>query len=718
MSNGPSNKKPPRRTPRPTTPQGKRKHPHRPANPNQNRKNQTKKPSAPPSPTKPTAPSPAGPDTPQNTNPARPPQGPGETTKATKKRTAGDPRRRSRAMFIALLFIFTVFAAQLVRLQAIDAETIAQQAQRLRSRPTPIPAKRGTIQDRYGAPLAESSERFDIVVDQVAVAEYTKKDPNTKKSTKVGAAGAAADLAPILGIDEKQLATSMTGRKPWVPIARSVVPTTWLKVQGLKIPGITNELVPIRYYPGGEPAAATVGWVGSDGTAKGNTGGGLEYLYNQALTGRPGKIVREYSLDNRVIPMGNSKITPAVPGEVIRTTIDNDLNWFAHDAIAKQVQDLGAEAGVIVIMDKQGRLLAVTQAPSFDPADRGRNNSDFSNMAFQGAFEPGSVTKIITAGAALDLGLTTPTTQWEIPNRYTVDGQEFRDSHDHPTEHLTTAGVLAKSSNIGTVKLAQLYPREKLAEYMQRFGLGERTAVGFPGESAGYLGDPSTWDGRSRYTISFGQAFTATPVQVTGIMQTIANKGIHIPPSLIAGRTDVEGQYHPQPLPQQTQAVSKETASQLGSMLQSVVSNEGTALQAAVPGFNIAGKTGTSNRYTGKGGYVSSFVGYAPADDPQFVMGVFLVNPKKDIYGGSTSGPVFSSVMSHALQKYGIAPSGAKIAEFPLTFNPSQATPTPQSAPAGGDKPQAVPPNTPETKTGLQPPAVSPTDNTSTARRR
>lgn len=597
-------------------------------------------------------------------------RGGGGGTKRPAPPRLANPRRRGRVIFLALLFVFTIFAAQLVRLQGIDADRVAQEAQDLRSRPTIVPAKRGQIEDRWGVPLAESAPRYDIGADQSIIAEYEVTDPATKTKTVVGAAGAAAKIAPILGVNEASLRETLTGDKQWVPVAKLVTPTTWQKIADLGIPGVTVDNSSVRIYPGGVPTASTVGWVGADGTAANNTGGGLEYLYDTALTGKNGRMVREYSLDNRVIPMGRSEITPAVPGENIRLTIDQDLNWYAHDVLAKRVQELDAEGGVMVIMDKQGRLLTVAQTPTFDPEDRAKTGSDFSNIAFQGSYEPGSVAKVVAVAAALEEGLTTPTQGWTIPNRYTVDGQEFRDSHDHETEYLTTAGVLAKSSNIGTVQLAQLYPKATLDKYMRAFGMGTRTAVGFPGESTGVLPEPKTWDGRSRYTIAFGQAFTATPVQITGIMQTIVNGGNHIPATIVAGRTDDKGDYHEQPLPQGEKVVSEQTASDLSRMLESVVSAEGTAKEAEVPGFNIAGKTGTSNRYTGSGGYTSSFVGYAPADDPQFVMGVFIVNSKKSIYGGFNAGPVFSKVMSYALQKYGIAPSGAAANEFPLLAPP------------------------------------------------
>lgn len=610
-----------------------------------------------------------------------------------------NPRRRGRIIFVVLLFVFTIFAAQLVRLQGIDAERVAQEAQDLRSRPTIVPAKRGEIEDRWGVPLAESADRYDVVADQSNVARYEVTDPATRVRTVVGAAGAAKAMAPILGVDEASLRATLTGDKVWVPVAKLVTPTTWQKIDELNIPGITSESGSVRFYPGGVPTAATVGWVGADGTAADNTGGGLEYLYDTALTGKSGRMVREYSLDDRVIPMGRNEITPAVPGETIRLTVDNDLNWYAYDVLAKRVEELEAEGGVVVIMDKQGRLLTVAQTPTFDPADRAKSGSEFSNLAFQGAYEPGSVAKVVAVGAALEEGVTTPTSPWTIENRYTVDGQEFRDSHERDeTEYLTTAGVLAKSSNIGTVKLAELYPKATLDEYLRAFGMGERTAVGFPGESAGALPDPKTWDGRSRYTIAFGQAFTATPVQITGIMQTVVNGGVHIPASIVAGRTDEKGDYHQQQLPQGEQVVSEKTAADLSRMLKSVVSAEGTAKEAEVPGFNIAGKTGTSNRYTGSGGYTSSFVGYAPADDPQFVVGVFIVNSKKSIYGGFNAGPVFSDVMSYALQKYQIAPSGAPTDEFPLTVPPPGQQPTSGAttgtgAPSAGSPSGAAEPN-------------------------
>lgn len=575
-------------------------------------------------------------------------------------------------MFLSVLFVFTLFAAQLVRLQGIDAAEVAEQARDMRTgNPSVLPAERGRMLDRDGIVLAGSVERRDIVADQLNVAQYRVRDPQTKKMTTVGVAGAARELAPLLRMDEAQLREKLTGKARWVQLARKLEPARWRKIEALRIPGIASELAEVRTYPGGAPVAPVLGWVGADGRAVDGSGAGLELLANQRLQGTPGRARREYSADGRAIPMGFSEITPAVPGSDLGLTLDNDLSWYAYNAIADRVKESEADSGTVVVMDVKGRLRAVTQFPSFDPVTRSAKGTEYSALPFQQVFEPGSTAKVMSIGAALDLGAITPTSAFTVPNRLKRADRNFRDSHEHKTLHLTTAGVMAQSSNIGTLLAGEQVDPAALEKYFRAFGLGQRSGVGFPGESSGLIEPWNEWDASQRYTVMFGQGLSITAIQDAGVFQAIANGGVRVPPTVVESITGSDGTVTPQPLPEGTRVLKEQTATDLSVMLESVVGASGTAQQAAIAGIPVAGKTGTAQRYDpevgGYSGYTASFVGFAPADKPELIVAVILQNPKKGgYYGGTTAGPVFQQVMSYALQKYGIPPTGAARTPFPL----------------------------------------------------
>lgn len=598
-----------------------------------------------------------------------------------------NPRRRVRAAFIAVLFVFSLFAAQLVRLQGIDAAEVAEQARDLRTgRAIPLPAARGQLYDKDGVVLAGSAERRDIVADQVNVAEYAVRDPQTKTTTVLGPDGAAKALAPLLGTDEATLRTQLTGESRYVKLARKLTTDQWRRIEALRIPGITSEENPIRTYPAGAPLAPVLGWVGADGKARDGSGAGLELLYDDQLAGTEGSSQRERSADNRVIPMGFSQVKPAVPGKDLQLTLDNDLSWYAYNAIADQVKKSDADSGTVVVMDVKGRLRAVTQFPGFDPVTRSAKGSNFSALPFQDVFEPGSTAKVMSLGAAMDTGAVTPTTGFQVPNRLKRADRNFRDSHDHKTLYLTTAGILAQSSNIGTLLAAERIEPATLEKYFRAFGLGQRSGVGFPGESSGLMAPSSEWNGSQRYTVMFGQGMSMTAIQDAGVFQTIANGGVRIPPTIVDGVRQSDGTVAPAELPEGTRVLSEKTATDLSVMLESVVGASGTAQQAAIAGIPVAGKTGTAQRYDaskgGYSGYTASFVGFAPADKPELVVAVVLQNPKNGYYGGATAGPVFQQVMSYALQKYGIPPTGTQRTPFPLQVGEKPSADTPKVDPS------------------------------------
>jgi cell division protein FtsI (penicillin-binding protein 3) len=291
------------------------------------------------------------------------------------------------------------------------------------------------------------------------------------------------------------------------------------------------------------------------------------------------------------------------------------------------------------------------------------------NPALAEAYEPGSVNKVITFSAALQEGLVRPDTPVTVPPTYTVAGHVFHDAEVHGTEHLTLAGVLAQSSNIGTILTGERVPSAALYDMMHRFGLGTRTGVGLS-ESAGLLVPYQKWTDSQRYTVMFGQGMSLTALQAASVFATIANDGVRLQPQLVAGERDQNGVLHPENTPTGVRVISSDTARQLRLMMENVVGDNGTAAKAVVPGYRVAGKTGTAQAAVNGvyDGYTASFIGMAPADDPALVIAVILQRPTKGHFGGEVAAPVFQQLMTYALAERKIPPTGTKAPEIPLQW--------------------------------------------------
>jgi len=581
-------------------------------------------------------------------------------------------------MTIVVLFVFSIFAAQLLRLQGFDASAVSKDAQSQRTATVALPALRGSIVDRNGVVLASSIERRTVTVDQTAVPEYVKTVDGVR--TKVGVAGAAADLSPLLGIAVPELTKELSGSARYRVLQKNVTPLTWRKISELGVNGIYSEITSERMYPTSTAAASLVGFMQADGTA----GAGLEVLMDSTLRGKAGKTIYEQSQDGRPIPNARQETIPPVPGKNVRLTIDSDLQWFAQNALAQKVIQTQALSGTVVVQDvRTGELLAVASYPTFDPNQPGQSKGNWTNSAFNEVYEPGSTGKVMTAAAAIEEGAVTPSTVVEVPNQiYRADNKEFHDSHPHPTEYLTFAGVLAQSSNIGTILAGEKVPAKTMYDYFRKFGLGQTSGMGFPGEGPGLLTNVKDWNGSQRYTVLFGQGLSLNSLQATGVFQTIANGGVRVPPRIVAATEDSHGDWVGAPRPDGVKVVSPKTAQEVRDMLEGVVGKEGTAPEAKIKGYRVAGKTGTADRYDARvGGYsgkTASFIGFAPADDPQVVVSVTLQRPIKGYFGGAVAGPVFHDVMTYALQELQIPPTGTRSpvaqihpAEVPAKNDPS-----------------------------------------------
>ncbi|MDQ2850540.1 penicillin-binding protein 2 [Dermatophilaceae bacterium Sec6.4] len=584
----------------------------------------------------------------------------------------GHPGRRARILLIAMLFIFSLFAAQIVRVQGVDAAAVSLKAKDSRLRSLTVPASRGQIVDSKGTALAVSVRRYDVTADATQTAQY--KRVVNKKTTVLGNSGVAVALASVLGGDPRQYYATLqkgTERKAkFVYLIKNITPAQWTKVAALNLSGIYSAATDERQYPQGASASSIVGWTGGDLSAG---AGGVELMKQSVLNGTPGSRTYEEAPDGTVIATGSSADTPAVNGQNVKLTLDSDIQYFASTALAQQVKKMRAEAGDLVVMDRNGNILAAASYPTFNPLQPGKTPGNLQSRPFAVAYEPGSTSKVITMAAALSAGVVTPLSPIVVPPVLYRGGTKFKDSEDHGTENLTLAGVLAKSSNMGTILAGSRIPSSTLYDYMRKFGLGTTSGIGFPGESAGLVSPPAQWSASQKYTVMFGQGLSTTLLQQASVYQTIANDGVRLPPKLIAGVSNSSGGWTaPKDTRKPVQVVSAKVAGEMRTMLNGVVTKKGTANLANVPGYNVSGKTGTADAYDAKlgrySGYTASFIGMAPAENPQYIIAVSLQRPKATIYGGDAAAPVFSQVAGFVLRSHGVPPSRGPAALYPLQF--------------------------------------------------
>ncbi|MFG3493659.1 peptidoglycan D,D-transpeptidase FtsI family protein [Streptomyces sp. NPDC047928] len=608
----------------------------------------------------------------------------------------GSPRPRLRLVSLGLTLVMLAFVVRLLQVQAVDASAYAAKAEKNRYLSHKLAAERGEITDRSGIALAASVDAYDITADPQMFTPAESKVPDAPEQ-------AAALLAPILGKDPATLVEQL--KSPPSPrytvLARKQTPQVWNQIKDLKnvfakkareekarggpgvsvLAGVLSERSSKRVYPNGTLAAGILGWVNADGRGA----GGVESMLDEELAGQDGKIKYAHSGGRRV-PTAGSAETPAVPGSDIELTIDRDIQWAAQKAIGEQVAASKADRGYVIVQNtRTGEVLAMANAPGFDPNDLSQANAAaMGNAALQDAYEPGSTAKVMSMAAVLEEGAAAPGTHVVVPNRLHRGDRLFKDDIDHPTWYLTLNGVLAKSSNIGTIlatgQLGKTQPQanQVLHSYLRKFGIGSPTGLGYPGETSGILAEPKKWNTSQQYTIPFGQGLSINAMQAASVYSTIANGGVRVEPTLVRGTKGPDGRFTPAPAPKQTRVVSEKTARTLAAMLESVVDDqEGTGTKAAIPGYRVAGKTGTANRVDPElgryKGYTASFAGFAPADDPHITVYCAIQNPTKGNYfGGQICGPIYKKVMEFALKTLHIAPTGKEPPRMPVTFEPGE----------------------------------------------
>lgn len=554
-----------------------------------------------------------------------------------------------------MAFVLSLFAGRLVQLQWLDAEAYAAQASQQRLATLELPANRGTITDAAGEPFAMTVEARAIFADPSLVEDGLEDE-------------IAVRVGSVLEISAAEVRRKLDAPGQFVYLDRGVSPAKARQVLALGYKGIATQPGQKRIYPSGDLAANVLGMVGRDGDGL----AGAEYAFDELLDGRDGRQTVEIGRNGQPIPMAPDRRRPPEPGHDLRLTIDRDIQWKAEQAIVRQVEKTEAEGGTVVVMEpRTGKILALASQPTFDPnRPEEVSSGEIRNRAVTDVFEPGSTNKVITVAAGLEVGGLTPTTPFTVPSTLRRADTTFRDSYDHPTQRLTLAGVLAKSSNTGTILASEQLTAEQLHKYLRAFGFGQPTGIGLPGESSGALPPPQQWSGSTRYTIPFGHGLSVNAIQLASVYATIAAGGVRVEPNIVAGTTAKDRAYESGGPPGKQRVVGAETARQLARMLEGVVSEEGTAPAAAIPGYRVAGKTGTADRVDPEcdcyRGYTPTFAGFAPADDPQLVVEVVLQDPKRGHYGGQVAAPVFKDVMSFALKSRKVPPSGTEPPEFRL----------------------------------------------------
>jgi cell division protein FtsI (penicillin-binding protein 3) len=559
---------------------------------------------------------------------------------------AGQSRRRLGAVVVITAVVFAVIVGRVVMLQTSDAEQLRAAGLAQRTSETTLEANRGVIFDRNGDELALSVPSTTIFANPKLVT-----DP----------AGTSQSLALALGLSaerQQSLLEAFTVKeKSFVYVARQVSDEQAAAVELLDLNGVDALEEDRRIMPAGSVGQSVIGRTNIDGEGI----AGIEMQYDAILTGVDGEMSRQHDRDGRSLPGSETTTVAPIPGQDVVLTIDRSVQYEVEQALVEQVTRLGARGGSAVVMDTDtGEIIAMVGVRM---GDDGIVRVTSGNIAAVDAAEPGSVVKAMTVAAALNEGTVTPDTMFEVPYRKMYSDTYLHDAEVHPTYTWPVQQILAKSSNIGTIEVMLTMgdtlreTKEKLGTYMKAFGLGEKTALDFPGESRGLGVDWTKWEGAEQYTVSYGQGIASTSIQLVAAINVIANDGVYVAPKLVTATIDAEGVMTETADSASRRVVRPEVAQQVNYMMRDVVCT-GTAKPAQVKGVTIAGKTGTGLKAQEGGGYedadgnrkyYSSFAGYFPAEDPQVTVLISIDEPPGDQdqqtrFGGTAAAPVFADI--------------------------------------------------------------------------
>ena len=570
----------------------------------------------------------------------RPPRARARRRRATSPE-APPVRTRLVVLLVILSLAFIAVVARLTVVQGFSAGKYDEFGKSQRIQSIVLPAERGAILDRNMAELAVSTRRQTVWADPTMVA-----DP----------IAAARSLAPVLRKDENVLRERLADKEvSFVYLARKVDDAVATAVERMNIAGVQFLEEPKRIVPSGTLAGPVIGQVGTDDEGL----SGLELQFEEQLTGKAGELLVERDPGGNAIAAGLRQLEPSARGDNLVLTLDRAMQYETERALSDSIVSSKAKGGMAVVMDPTtGEILALANLVVEKPGTAPVPPAD--NMALTRVFEPGSTNKVVTIAAALEEGIVNPSTRMNVPDHLVVADATFRDSEPHPQEWWSTADIVAHSSNVGTIQIAQRLGKSRIDKYLRDFGLAEATDLDFPGESGGLMIDPDDWSGTSIGSIPIGQGVAVTAVQMLGAFNTIANRGVYVAPSLVKATVDVVGKVHPAKAPATHRVVSEATAAQVSSMLAGAV-EVGTGTAARIQGYTVAGKTGTARKPSEtKAGYsdtyMASFAGFLPAESPRLSAIVVLDEPTP-YYGGVVSAPVFAALGNFGIRHFGIPPA-------------------------------------------------------------
>lgn len=575
--------------------------------------------------------------------------------------------RRLNLLRATFILCFVLLAARLFQIQILDhAHYTKLSVAQVRVNLTTT-ALRAGIYDRHGQILAISRPTSLVIADDFQISQPARE---------------AQAMSPMVKVPVTKLTKLLSEKNGYVVINDKLDLADGHKLAAAVFPGIVVQDSSVRGYPNGTLAESLIGGTNAAGAGT----AGLEYQYQKQLAGQTG-VTREFVSSSGVnLPSSISTvISKATPGVGLELTIDSSLQFVTERALATELKTSGGVSAEALVMDvKTGEILAdaslvntkskpgvLGPIPSWDKSVGVPGiDQTVNNLPFSQAYEPGSVFKVVTFSAALQAGLITPSTVFSVPYSAVVGGRVFHDAEIHGLEHLTATQVIAQSSNIGTYEIGKLVGEAGLLAQVERLGFGQVTSLNYPGETAGLLVNASNWYTSDEVALPIGQVDAVPAIQVLDAYNTVANGGVFVEPKLVRGYVYANGTVKATPPSATRRALSPAVAATMNKMLQQVVL-AGTGVSAIIPGYSVAGKTGTSSiPWPGKdlllpGQFFASFVGFAPANNPVFSVIVVVERPLSSIYGGSVAAPVFHQVMSYALHHYGIPSNGTTVK--PLT---------------------------------------------------
>jgi cell division protein FtsI (penicillin-binding protein 3) len=582
-------------------------------------------------------------------------------------------RRRTFVSMMLVIVFVAIFVLKLVDIQIIQAAAFNEESMGKRSIPATIFSQRGNIVDANGAILADSVMRYNVTISPKNTMDFLRE--TDRADVTVTPQQAAVEIGGVTGQKPEDIlkivadALAANPESDFAYLLKGVDVDTFRALNALGIPWLYSEPAPGRSYPNGSVAGNLIGYVGQDGAAQ----AGVELTSDACLAGVNGEEIYQRGADGVRIPGSTITSVSAQNGSSIKLTIDSDLQWYAQQVLAEQVNATGAKWGTVVVQEvKTGKLRAVADYPTVDPNNiDGTAEANRGSLAFMAPFEPGSTVKALTAASLLDSGLADPGTQVFAP--YSIEfpnGAKVHDAAAHGVLQLTLTGVLEQSSNVGITQLGETLSAEKRFDYLSKFGFGSTTAVGFQAESAGILHPRQEWDNQTFYNTMFGQGLSTTAIQVASAYQALGNHGLHLPVQLVEGCVSADGTMTPTALPEPTQAVSDAAATTTLNMLENFVTKGWIAPYISIPGYRIAAKTGTAEQSDGSGSYSTNYVvsnaALLPADDPQYVVTVTIASPQSN--GSMAAPPVLRDVMAQVLKKYRVEPSPDASPDLPIRF--------------------------------------------------